>query len=118
MNAQAVRDLLGWGSLLLGIVIAIGALAKPRVTIASLKATIDLLLLQKRICDDALAGAQLEVERLKAQNKVLLEMRDRRVAAGLIKQLVEEGVLLRQRVDLLERRHDDDEEGGRDGPGG
>jgi len=93
-----VLPILGFVSLILGILAGLGGLAWPSVSRKSLRATIDVLLIQKEVSDSAAAAKTAENERLKGQVDVLLAMRDRRVSAAIIKELIEEGFLEARRT--------------------
>ena len=98
LGQTAIIPILGFVSLVIGVLAGIGGLAWPSVSRKSLRATIDVLLIQKEVSDSALAERTAENDRLKGQVDVLLHMRDRRVAATIIKELIEEGWLEARRV--------------------
>ena len=88
-----IVPILGFISLIIGVLAGLGGLAWPSVSRKSLRATIDVLLIQKEVSDSALAAKTAENARLKGQVDVLLTMRDRQVSAAIIKELIDEGFL-------------------------
>ena len=93
LGQTEILPILGFISLLVGVLAGLGGLAWPSVSRKSLRATIDVLLIQKEVSDSALDQKTAECERLKGQVDVLLSMRDRQVAAAIIKELISEGFL-------------------------
>lgn len=105
LGQTEVLPVLGFVSLVLGILAGLGGLAWPSVSRKSLRATIDVLLIQKEVSDSALSEKTSECERLKGQVDVLLALRDRQVSAAIIKELINEGYLeARRRADGESRR--------------
>jgi hypothetical protein len=86
-------QILGFVSLVLGILLALGGLAYPSVSRKSLRATIDVLLLQKQVTDGRVADLETENARLRSQIETLVHMQDRKVAAAIIAALIEDGRL-------------------------
>lgn len=88
-----ILPVLGFASLIVSLIVGLGTVAWPSVSRKSLRATIDVLLLQKDVVDRALEERGAECERLRGQVDVLIGMRDRSVTAAIIKELIHEGFL-------------------------